>query len=359
MQAVSESGRIRVKNNRLFKTNAVISLILLIGFALTAALSYHANYRTSLDSMEQISTLTADGICYQLTAMFTKPVNVSLTMSHDSLLREHLSKETEYLEDEKYVDTTRNYLDTYREKYGFDSVFLVSAATSRYYNFNGIDRVLTEDSPENAWYYDLLKSDAEYSMNVDNDEVEGADNVLTVFVNCKVKAGDGSILGIVGVGIRIDYLEELLRTYEDKFNVTAGLLGEDGTIEISTARKGHVKTDWFELNGRHNIRGQILDWREKNTNLEIWADKEESGGKELHRGPVYSGAELAPGGGTEYGPAAAWNPDPDNPDGNPADYYRRVGSSHHYRSNQEFQQADYRADGGTAGKLCQSYRTAL
>lgn len=277
MQSVSESGRIRVKNNRLFKTNAVISLILLIGFALTAALSYHANYRTSLDSMEQISTLTADGICYQLTAMFTKPVNVSLTMSHDSLLREHLSKETEYLEDEKYVDTTRNYLDTYREKYGFDSVFLVSAATSRYYNFNGIDRVLTEDSPENAWYYDLLKSDAEYSMNVDNDEVEGADNVLTVFVNCKVKAGDGSILGIVGVGIRIDYLEELLRTYEDKFNVTAGLLGEDGTIEISTAHNGHVKTDWFELNGRHNIRGQILDWREKNTNLEIWADKEESG----------------------------------------------------------------------------------
>ena len=266
-----------MKNNRLFKTNAVISLILLIGFALTAALSYHANYRTSLDSMEQISTLTADGICYQLTAMFTKPVNVSLTMSHDSLLREHLSKETEYLADEKYVDTTRNYLDTYREKYGFDSVFLVSAATSRYYNFNGIDRVLTEDSPENAWYYDLLKSDAEYSMNVDNDEVEGADNVLTVFVNCKVKAGDGSILGIVGVGIRIDYLEELLRTYEDKFNVTAGLLGEDGTIEISTAHNGHVKTDWFELNGRHNIRGQILDWREKNTNLEIWADKEESG----------------------------------------------------------------------------------
>ena len=266
-----------MKNNRLFKTNAVISLILLIGFALTAALSYHANYRTSLDSMEQISTLTADGICYQLTAMFTKPVNVSLTMSHDSLLREHLSKETEYLEDEKYVDTTRNYLDTYREKYGFDSVFLVSAATSRYYNFNGIDRVLMEDSPENAWYYDLLKSDAEYSMNVDNDEVEGADNVLTVFVNCKVKAGDGSILGIVGVGIRIDYLEELLRTYEDKFNVTAGLLGEDGTIEISTAHNGHVKTDWFELNGRHNIRGQILDWREKNTNLEIWADKEESG----------------------------------------------------------------------------------
>lgn len=66
MQAVSESGRIRVKNNRLFKTNAVISLILLIGFALTAALSYHANYRTSLDSMEP--DIYTDGRRYLLSA---------------------------------------------------------------------------------------------------------------------------------------------------------------------------------------------------------------------------------------------------------------------------------------------------
>lgn len=262
-----------MKNNRLFKTNVLVSLILVIGFALTAMLSYRANYQASLDSIEQVSSLTAEGIYYQLSTKFTKPVNISLTMAHDSLLKNHLLGEASRLEDEEYIKTTKTYLDTYREKYGFDSVFLVSAATSRYYNFNGVDRILTEDSPENTWYYKLLQSDEEYSLNVDNDEADGADNVITVFVNCKVKADDGSTLGIVGVGIHIEYLKELLQSYEDKFDVTASLLNQDGIIEVSTSYNGYEQTDWFKINGCQTIRGQVLDWKSSDTNLEIWASQ--------------------------------------------------------------------------------------
>lgn len=266
-----------MKNNRLFKTNALVSLILIIGFALTAMLSYRANYQASLDSIEQVSSLTAEGIYYQLSTKFTKPVNISLTMAHDSLLKNHLLEEPSRLEDEEYIRTTKTYLDTYREKYGFDSVFLVSAATSRYYNFNGVDRILTEESPENTWYYNLLQSDEEYSLNVDNDEVAGADNVITVFVNCKVKADDSSVLGIVGVGIRIDYLKELIQDYEDKFDVTASLLDSDGMIEVSTTYNGYEQKDWFEINGCETIRGQVLGWESSDTNLEIWVSQEAKG----------------------------------------------------------------------------------
>ena len=56
----------------------------------------------------------------------------------------------------------------------------------------------------------LLGNDLEYSLNVDNDQVEGADNRITVFVNCTVTAPDGAVIGVVGVGLQIDYLEELL-----------------------------------------------------------------------------------------------------------------------------------------------------
>lgn len=266
-----------MENNRLFKTNVLVSLILVIGFALTAMLSYRANYEASLDSIEQVSSLTAEGIYYQLSTKFAKPVNISLTMAHDSLLKNHLLEESSRLEDEEYIKTTKTYLDTYREKYGFDSVFLVSAASSRYYNFNGVDRILTEDSPENTWYYNLLQSDEEYSLNVDNDEVAGADNVITVFVNCKVKADDGSTLGIVGVGIRIEYLKELLQGYEDKFDVTASLLNRDGMIEVSTTYNGYEQRDWFKINGCETIRGQVLDWKSSDTNLEVWASQGEKG----------------------------------------------------------------------------------
>lgn len=250
----------------------IICIVLIIGFTLTAVLSYRANYRTSIDSIEQVSTLTTEGIYYQLTSMFARPVNISLTMSHDSLLVEHLQQEQAHLTDTAYTETIKTYLETYRRKYDFDSVFLVSSASRRYYNFQGVDRVLEEQDPENVWYFDLMDSDVEYSLNVDNDEVSGADNAITVFVNCKIEAPSGSVLGVVGVGIRIDYLQELLTAYEEKYDLKTCLVGPDGTIEISTVYNGHTRTDWFETFHRESIRGLILDWKEDRKNLQLWTD---------------------------------------------------------------------------------------
>ena len=115
-------------------------------------------------------------------------------MAHDSLLRDHLAAESAHLEDDAYLKKIQTYLRAYQKKYGFDSVFLVAAATGRYYNFDGLDRVLHKGDPENVWYYELLASTAEYGINVDNDEVHSADNAITVFVNCKIPGEDGGTL---------------------------------------------------------------------------------------------------------------------------------------------------------------------
>lgn len=259
-----------MKDNHLLRINLNITVILVIGFALTAVLSYRANYQASLDNIEQVSSLTAEGIYYRLTTRFTKPVNISLTMAHDNLLVRHLTGEARHPEDRAYVETTREYLDTYRKKYGFDSVFLVSTATGRYYNFKGIDRVLTRDNPENTWYFRLMNSDQEYALHVDNDEVRGADNKITVFVNCKVKDAAGRVLGVVGVGIRIDSLKELLKSYEEKYRVTASLISKSGGIEISTTHTGHEKKDWFETYRQEDIRKKILSWNNDSSSLTLW-----------------------------------------------------------------------------------------
>lgn len=158
-----------MKNNILVKTNTLICLVIVIGFLVTAILSYHANYSASLNNIEQVSSLTSEGIYYQMMSTLTKPVNISLTMANDSLLKEYLAEERSHMDDKEYVDTIRSYLSAYQEKYDYDSVFLVSAATNRYYNFNGVDRVLAQDNEENIWYYTFLNDTADYSMNVDND----------------------------------------------------------------------------------------------------------------------------------------------------------------------------------------------
>lgn len=73
-----------MRNNKLFRTNLLVSIILIVGFIFTAILSYRANYQASLVNIEQVSSLTSEGIYYQIAGMFTRPVNISLTMAHDS-----------------------------------------------------------------------------------------------------------------------------------------------------------------------------------------------------------------------------------------------------------------------------------
>ena len=182
-----------MKNNILLKTNLLVSVILLVGFALIATLSYRANYNASLVKIKQVSSLASEGIYYRLSTMLTKPVNISQTMAHDSLLIKLLEEEGSRYQEAGYQETIRKYLDTYKNKYAYDSVFLVSASTNNYYNFNGLDRNLVRGEDENVWYYNFLQSGEEYSLNIDNDEVAGAANKITLFVNCRIRDASGQL----------------------------------------------------------------------------------------------------------------------------------------------------------------------
>lgn len=265
-----------MKKNILLRTNLLVCLITIAGFLMTAILSYRSNYSASLQNIEQVSDLTSEGIYYQMTSTFTKPVNVSLTMANDSLLRDFLSEEQDHLDDSTYIETLRGFLSGYRDKYGYDSVFLVSTATGRYYNFSGLDRVLTEGDPENEWYFDLLESGLDYSMNVDNDEVEGAQNEVTVFVNCQIKDEHGAVMGVVGVGLRIGNLQELLLDYEKDYDVNVYLIDEEGQIEISSQYTGYKQYSLFELHHYDSqARRQVLDWRQKETANRFWTSDQE------------------------------------------------------------------------------------
>ena len=260
-----------MKKNILMRTNFLVCLIIVAGFLGTAILSYRTNYSASLQSIEQVSDLTSEGIYYQMTSTFAKPVNVSLTMANDSLLRDFLSEEAGHLDDGDYTETLQGFLSGYRDNYGYDSVFLVSTATGRYYNFNGLDRVLTQGNPENDWYYNLLESGLDYSMNVDNDEVEGAQNEVTVFVNCQIKDHDGTVMGVVGVGLRIDNLQEMLLDYERDYGVGVYLIDEEGRIEISSRYSGYEQRSLFEL--RHydaRARQEVLGWRQEESPNRFW-----------------------------------------------------------------------------------------
>ncbi|MFS0783273.1 diguanylate cyclase [Bacillus sp. 1P06AnD] len=224
-----------MKKDTLMHTNIIVCFIITIGFIITSIISYKSNFGIYEKDIEHVSTLAADGIYNQLETILSKPVHVSLTMANDSLLKNFLSYEDQQGNDKEYITRLRDYLNAYKEKYTYDSVFLVSAKSNRYYHFNGLDRVLAKGNPENDWYYSFLDKNEEFSLNIDNDEA--SDDVITVFVNCLIKDRDGSTLGIVGIGLKVNYLHDILKEYNKKFDVGAFLINDDGAVQVSSQEK--------------------------------------------------------------------------------------------------------------------------
>ncbi len=109
--------------NILLRTNLLVCLTIIVGFVLTAVLSYQTSYNASLASIEQVSALTSEGIYHQMAMTFTKPVNISLTMANDTLLKSYLEEEKARLEEDAYIAAISRYLNAYQKQYGYDSVF--------------------------------------------------------------------------------------------------------------------------------------------------------------------------------------------------------------------------------------------
>ncbi|MGI6200740.1 MAG: sensor domain-containing diguanylate cyclase [Christensenellales bacterium] len=247
-----------MRKNVLMHTNLLVCVVIILGFVATAVISYRSNQGILRKDVENVTALTSEGIYHQIDAVFIKPVNISLTMANDSLLKQFLADEPSRLDDDAFVADMREYLDAYREKYGYDSVFLASAQSRRYYHFNGLDRVLQADDPENVWFDQFLQSQEEYALNIDNDEVQAASNEITVFINCRIRDSAGETMGVVGVGFRVSHLQELFRSYEEKFGVSVCLIDRQGTLQISTDRTGYEAADLFADCSYPELREDIL-----------------------------------------------------------------------------------------------------
>ena len=252
------------------RTNVLVCLTIVGGFVVTSALSYQANYGASLQNIEQVSRLASGSMYHQLNTTFSKPLNVSLTMANDSLLKLLLSEERDREDDPSYDETIRTYLGEYHELYGYESVFLVSADTGRYYSYTGSDRTMNPEDPANDWYYDLLKSGEAYAANVDNDDA--ANGEVTLFANCVIRDAQGNALGVVGVGMRIEHLQSLFRQYHDDFGVDAYLVDAAGTVEVSANHDVGENLNYFDVHPfTEEQKTELTNWDSATESLGFWA----------------------------------------------------------------------------------------
>ena len=265
-----------MKKNIAFRTNLLVCILLIASSIVISVFSYDSSYKLAKKNVEQLSEQTSKSVYYQITNCFSEPIAVARTMAGDTLLAECLKEEAS-LPQEQMEKRIGTYLSAYKQMYGFDAVFLVSTETGRYYNCNGIDRIIVQSGGENVWYDQLLASDQSYAVDVDTDRSEGADDAQTFFVDCKVTDSQGDVVGVVGVGILMDELKESIDACIDGVNGRVFLVDQYGKIQFSNEEKPvedeeGTEQDFFKENDMEDMREPLMQHKDSGSPQKMWRE---------------------------------------------------------------------------------------
>lgn len=237
-------------------TCIVISVIIILGFTGTV-LTSHQTYKTIIeDDIENISKLTSSNIYSEIDSELTKPIFVAQTMASDSFLKQWLYDEKRGMFDGGSSHRLQEYLYTYKQKYQYDAVYMISASSNIYYYYDGVNKVVSPENEHDQWYYHFLESGVPYRLNIDWDEV--GNNELTVFVDCRVEGENGELLGVTGVGVRMSKLQELLRQHEEDYHLQAFLINDTGEVQVDTETSKIRTANLFDETDLEGLRDTII-----------------------------------------------------------------------------------------------------
>lgn len=207
-----------------------ISILLLAGFLTTSI----AGYVVSRDSVQRGITehalpLTGDSVYAEVQADILRPTFIASMMANDSFVHDWL------LGGEVDSGQIVRYLDEIKRKYGAVTSFLVSDRSRKYYYADGTLKTIDENDPRDGWFFRVKAANTQFVTDIDVDAANH--NAPTVFINYRMLDRDGSFLGVVGVGLRMDTLAARIDSYEARFGRRIYFVDPKGAVMLTGTSK--------------------------------------------------------------------------------------------------------------------------
>ncbi len=194
--------------------------------------------------------LLSENIYSDIQHRLSLPLNVSSSMSRDTFLTNWV------LDGEKDIDEVTLYLRHLKDKYGFFSTFFVSESTGRYYYFDGVLKEVSPDDSHDVWYYAFVDSGRPVDLDVDTDEA--SNGILSIFINNRLEDLQGNLLGVVGVGIRLETVARLLQEKKDQYHRNVYLVDENGVIQVHSDISLVEQVDIYMQSGISDIADELM-----------------------------------------------------------------------------------------------------
>jgi len=207
----------------------IVFIITTLLFTLSASLTV-INYVESMDSTrKQLKNsslpLTIDNIYTEIQKQIIEPNLISSMMSHDTFMKDWLANE------ENDVKQITQYLETIKNKYQIFTTFLVSEKSQNYYTANGLLEKITSNNENNTWYFNFKDNPEKSEINIDSNEFMGQS--LIMFINHKIYNDELDMIGATGVGLKISYINGMLKYFRQRYDFNVFFVDEFGEILIA------------------------------------------------------------------------------------------------------------------------------
>ena len=212
-----------------YKFTFLLVMVLVVGFAVISIVNYQvtkASIRRTI--IKQDLPLTMNNIYSDLSAELTRPLLVASSMATDTFLKDWV------IDGEKNEDRIRKYLFDIKKKYGFFSTFFISAHSLKYYHFNGVNKVVSPTDSHDVWYYRFINLKKNYDFEVDVNEA--SQGILTIFINYRLEDEMGKLLGVTGVGLKVDSVSDSIKEYKERYSRNVFLTNREGLIQVHQNR---------------------------------------------------------------------------------------------------------------------------
>jgi diguanylate cyclase (GGDEF)-like protein len=239
---------------------AVLAALLLAAFATTIALSHGVARGAISDNIVRSELpLTGDAIYSEIQRDLLKPVFVSDQMAHNTFLLDWIA------DGERDASKVQTYLAEVKQRYGAFTSFFISERTRRYYNADGVGKIVTESDPHDDWYFRSRTLTTPYELNLDRDEFN--DGQLTVFINYRVVDRDGGFLGITGVSLSADTIARYVDDYQQDFGRSVEFFDAAGIDPLGEPDTAQGARSIADVPGLASIADDIVNGSTTQTRL--------------------------------------------------------------------------------------------
>lgn len=215
-----------VVNKRLY--TLLLSVIVLAGFLATSLIGYFVAKDSLTDRLQQeMLPLTSDNIYSEIQRDLLQPLLISSLMANDVFVFDWVNN------GEQDASKMTSYLAQIQKKYHTITAFFVSESTGQYYHPTGVLKKVSASNPEDAWYFQARAAQHPYVINIDRDTAD--QHRLSIFVNYRIEDKSGNFIGVIGVGLSLQTVVELIENYQKRYGREIYFVNREGDVMLQSS----------------------------------------------------------------------------------------------------------------------------